>query len=217
MNPPPSSASYESGERATRAVRAPNPERDLELLRRMAGGDESALGELYDQWVTLVHSVAMHLLRDAREAEEVVEEAFWQAWRQAERYDASRGSVSTWLTTIVRSRALDRLRARRRVREEPLSQLEMSDAEQRSPDATDPLTGAELAERRVLVRAALVSLPAEQRQVLELAYFGGLSQSEIAERVGLPLGTVKTRARLALEKLRDRLRVLQDEVSGGRT
>jgi RNA polymerase sigma-70 factor (ECF subfamily) len=189
------------------------------MIRRMAAGDESALGELYDQWLTLVHSIAVQMLRDAREAEEVVEEAFWQAWRQAGRYDASRGAVSTWLTTIVRSRALDRLRARRRAREEPWSQLEGNDVDQLPSESGsgDPLAAAELAERRTLVRAALVALPAEQRQVMELAYFGGLSQSEIAERLALPLGTVKTRARLALEKLRDRLAVLHDEVSGGRT
>jgi RNA polymerase sigma-70 factor (ECF subfamily) len=185
----------------------------------MANGEESALGELYDQWVTLVHSLVSHLLRDQDEAEEVVEETFWQAWRQAGRYDASRGAVSTWLTTIARSRALDRLRARRRVREEPWSRLVLDGDSDRIVPAdegtADPLTAAEMAERRTLVRAALGRLPAEQREVLELAYFGGLSQSEIAERTGLPLGTVKTRARLALEKLRDRLSMLNEGAPGG--
>ena len=186
----------------------------------MANGDESALGELYDQWVTLVHSLAAHLLRDPEEAEEVVEETFWQAWRQAARYDETRGAVSTWLTTIARSRALDRLRARRRVREEPWSQLAPDgDSDRLEPAAdasTDPLASAEAAERSTLVRSALGGLPAEQREVLEMSYFGGLSQSEIAERTGLPLGTVKTRARLALEKLRDRLSMLHEGTPGGR-
>lgn len=185
----------------------------------MADGDETALGALYDRWITLVHSLAVHLLRDAQEAEEVVEETFWQAWRQAARYDASRGAVSTWLTTIARSRALDRLRARRRVREEPWSQLAPDVETERMLPASegekDPLARAEAAERRTLVRSALDSLPPEQREVLEMSYFGGLSQSEIAERTGLPLGTVKTRARLALDKLRDRLAVLHEGAPGG--
>ncbi|HJR43208.1 MAG TPA: sigma-70 family RNA polymerase sigma factor [Gemmatimonadaceae bacterium] len=218
MNPPSSPGTYGPGERAE-AGRSPAAERDLTLIRRMANGEESALGELYDQWVTLVHSLAAHLLRDQDEAEEVVEETFWQAWRQAGRYDASRGAVSTWLTTIARSRALDRLRARRRVREEPWSRLALDGEADRIAPAeagtADPLTAAEMAERRALVRNALGRLPAEQREVLELAYFGGLSQSEIAERTGLPLGTVKTRARLALEKLRDRLSMLNEGAPGG--
>jgi RNA polymerase sigma-70 factor (ECF subfamily) len=218
MNPPSSPGTYGPGERAE-AGRSPAAERDLTLIRRMANGEESALGELYDQWVTLVHSLAAHLLRDQDDAEEVVEETFWQAWRQSGRYDASRGAVSTWLTTIARSRSLDRLRARRRVREEPWSRLAIDGEADRIAPAeagtADPLTAAEMAERRALVRNALGRLPAEQREVLELAYFGGLSQSEIAERTGLPLGTVKTRARLALEKLRDRLSMLSEGAPGG--
>lgn len=207
MNPSSSSDTYGPGER------------EAALVRRMAEGDEAALGTLYDQWVTLVHSLVVHLLRDREEAEEVVEETFWQAWRQASRYDASRGAVSTWLSTIARSRALDRLRARRRVREEPFSQLSPEgegDRHEPAADAArDPLAAAEAAERRSLVRSALDGLPPEQREVLEMSYFGGYSQSEIAERTGLPLGTVKTRARLALEKLRDRLSMLHEGAPGG--
>ena len=186
---------------------------EMALLDRMRGGDEDALAMLYDRWSDRVHSLALHLLRDARDAEDIVEETFWQAWRQAGRYDMTRGAVSTWLTTIARSRALDRLRASRRRQEEAMSEL--SDMKRAAVDATarredDPSRGAEIAERRGLVRQALLALPAEQREVLELAYFRGLSQTEIAERTGQPLGTIKTRVRLAMEKLRGRLGILRE-------
>jgi RNA polymerase sigma-70 factor (ECF subfamily) len=174
----------------------------------MASGDEQALGALYDRWATTVHTLAYYLLGQADEAEDAVEETFWQAWREAGKYDASRGAVSTWLSTIARSRALDRQRARRRRNEEPLEGASSTSAEDSSARAdaptfaADPQHDAEHAERARDIAIALAKLPAEQREVIELAYFGGLSQSEIAARTSLPLGTVKTRARLALEKLR---------------
>lgn len=194
----------------------PSNEEDAALLRRVASGDEHALGVLYDRWSPLVFSLCVHILADDDEAEEAVEETFWQAWRQAARYDTARGAVSTWLTTIARSRALDRLRTSRRRQEEAMSDL--SETKRAAVDATahrgdDPPRGAEIAERRGLVRQALLALPAEQREVLELAYFRGLSQSEIAERTGQPLGTIKTRVRLAMEKLRDRLGSLRERES----
>ena len=181
---------------------------DAALVARMASGDEQALGALYDRWATTVHTLAYYLLGQADEAEDAVEETFWQAWREAGRYDASRGAVSTWLSTIARSRALDRQRARRRRNEEPLESATSTSAEDSSARAdspalaADPHHEAEHAERARDIAIALAKLPAEQREVIELAYFGGLSQSEIAARTSLPLGTVKTRARLALEKLR---------------
>ncbi len=176
----------------------------------MAAGDQQALGILYDRWVDSVHTLAHHVLGDADEAEDVLEETFWQAWRQAARYERSRGAVSTWLSTIARSRALDHLRARQRRAEEPLEGVNPAAAEEDAraaalSSAMDPHRAAEASERTRDVAAALTRLPAEQREVIELAYFGGLSQSEIAERTALPLGTVKTRARLALEKLRSPL------------
>ena len=182
-------------------------EPDAALVARMAAGDEQALGVLYDRWATTVHTLAYYLLGQADEAEDAVEETFWQAWREAGRYDASRGAVSTWLSTIARSRALDRQRARRRRAEEPLESVPASYdgtggvAGSRAQPAS-PQQEAEASERARDIAAALEKLPAEQREVIELAYFGGLSQSEIATRTSLPLGTVKTRARLALEKLR---------------
>lgn len=189
---------------------------DDALLRRVAAGDEHALGALYDRWSPLVFSLCVHILGDDDEAEEAVEETFWQAWRQAGRYDTARGAVSTWLTTIARTRALDRLRATRRRKEEPMSDLSQTKrtvVEETARRGDDPARGAEVAERRALVRQALLALPAEQREVLELAYFRGLSQTEIAEHTGQPLGTIKTRVRLAMEKLRDRLGILRERES----
>ncbi|MFL5578316.1 MAG: RNA polymerase sigma factor [Gemmatimonadaceae bacterium] len=191
----------------------PGDATDAALLRRMADGDEGALAVLYDRWVDPVHALVLHVVRDAAEAEDVVEEVFWQAWRQAARFDPVRGGVSTWLFTIARSRALDRRRALARSREELAGAEETPAAETASP-APGPAEAAEAAERRARVRSALDELPPEQREALELAYFGGMSQVEIAERTGSPLGTVKTRVRLALQKLRGRLAPLREGREG---
>lgn len=171
------------------SARAAAPQADRELLLRMAAGDEAALGELYDRWSLLLHSLLWRLLRN----EEDVEETFWQAWRQAGRYQEGRGSVSTWLTMMARSRALDRVRSRSGVREESVDDLPETGGEEAwTPAAESPLSSAEAEERREIVRRAVDRLPPEQRQTVELAFFGGLSQSEIAERLDQPLGTVKT-------------------------
>lgn len=180
---------------------------DRVLLGRMRDGDERALGELYDRWQPRVHGLALALLRDASEAEDVTEETFWQAWRHAARFDSDRGSAGSWLLTIARSRALDRLRARRRRPEEPLVD-EVAAAVASAAAAPDD--AMELSDRGRTVRSALRSLPPEQQEVLQLAYFGGLSQTEIAERTGQPLGTIKTRVRLGLVKLRDALGALRE-------
>lgn len=172
----------------------------------MRAGDEGALAGLYDRWSDRIHALAVHLLRDARDAEDIVEETFWQAWRGAARFDAARGSVGGWLLTICRSRALDRLRARRRRPEA----TPLDDAPPAIDPAGDPMTSMVAMETGRIVRAALAELPAEQRQALELAYFSGLSQSEIAEQTGQPLGTIKTRVRLAMVKLREKLVVLRE-------
>src|SRR5438067_3910169 len=158
----------------------------------------------------------MRIVGDRDEVEDVVEEAFWQLWRQAARFDAARGSVATWVATITRTRALDRRRmlARRgaTVDREPDAALPEVPAAGASL-AADPAEVAEAQERRALVTSALQELPAEQRQVVELAYFQGLSQSDIAEQTGEPLGTIKTRIRLAMQKLRVRLAVLRPEAT----
>jgi RNA polymerase sigma-70 factor, ECF subfamily len=176
---------------------------DVALVRRMVDMDETALGALYDQWNRSLYSLVLHLLQDTNEAEDVVEETFWQAWRKASAYEPAKGAVSTWLLTIGRRKALDRLRARKRHREDYVGlSSTLSDLTSSDPD---PLQDLEMTERRNSVRAALKSLPPEQREVLELGYFNGLSQSEIADATQQPLGTVKTRTRLAMQKLREPL------------
>ena len=175
---------------------------DRELIDRMRAGDAEALAQFYDRWARPAYALVMQMVRDPDDADDVVEEAFYQAWCQASRYEAARGSVATWILTIARSRALDRLRARRRLKEEPLPLL--------LGDTGPTVDVAEVAEQRARVAEAVRTLPPEQREVVELAYFRGLSQTEIAERTGQPLGTVKTRTRLAGQKLREQLSALRD-------
>lgn len=177
----------------------------------MADGDESALATLYDQWGDYVHTTASWILNDRDEAEDVVEETFWQVWRSASQYDKRLASGMTWLMMIARSRSLDRLRSLRRRAEWAAAPSttaalldQVSARSSGGPDLADPRRGAELA-------SALGALPPEQRQAIELAFLGGLSHSEIAARTSQPLGTVKTRIRLAMEKLRERLSLLRDE------
>ncbi len=175
---------------------------DVALVRRMVDMDETALGALYDQWNRALYSLALYLLKDHDEAEDVVEETFWQAWRRSSSYEPSKGAVSTWLLTIGRRKALDRLRAGKRHRDEPEWRNSFADL---PSGESGPFEDADLAEKRESVRAALRGLPHEQREVLELGYFHGLRQSEISDVTGQPLGTVKTRMRLAMQKLRDSL------------
>lgn len=168
-------------------------------MDRMATGDASALGELYDAHARSVYSLALRILGDSSDAEEVVQDVFTQAWRQAARYDPRRATIIGWLLMMTRSRSLDRLRARHarpdRTIATPLPDLASADPGQEA----DALT-AEDVER---VRVALNRLGDAARAPIELAYYEGLSQSAIAERLGQPLGTVKTRMRTALSQLRD--------------
>jgi RNA polymerase sigma-70 factor (ECF subfamily) len=184
---------------------------DVALIRRMADADETALGALYDRWFRSLYSLVFHLLKDADEAEDVVEETFWQAWRKASSYEPSRGAVSTWLLTIGRRKALDRIRAKKRHREDPIgNDGAFADLPSTDPNPSENLEGSELREH---VRSALNDLPEEQRQVLQLGYFRGMSQSEIADFTGQPLGTVKTRMRLAMQKLREPLSMFRGTTS----
>jgi len=183
---------------------------DGELLERMRQRDPAALALLYDRWAPLLHPFVLHMLGDAGTAEDVVEETFWRAWRQADRYDATRGDVSTWLFTIGRGLALMQLRARLRRREEALPP---ADSALLFTAAMDPASDADAADRRSRVIAAMAELPNEQRQAVDLAFFHGFTQQEIAHRLGQPLGTVKTRTRLAFVKLRQLLATLVDQAA----
>jgi RNA polymerase sigma-70 factor (ECF subfamily) len=162
------------------------------LLRRLAEGEHEALGEVYDLYAGLVNALALRILRDTADAEDVVQEVFVQVWRQATRFDPSRGTPEAWLCTMARTRALDRLRRRTSRRED-------------SSDQSPPGSVAPKTEEALAVQKALQGLSPEQRQALELAYYEGLTQSEIATRLGEPLGTVKTRIRTAMIRLRESL------------
>jgi RNA polymerase sigma-70 factor (ECF subfamily) len=175
-------------------------------MARAAAADERAMTDLYDRYGTLVYTVAYRIVGQRADAEEVVVDAFTQAWREAARFEAERGSVAAWLTTIARSRALDLLRARgRRERLVVDAAGGMEGGGSGGPEAP-AADRAEDDERRWVVKLALEGLSAPQRQAIELAFFEGLSQSEIAERLNEPLGTVKTRVRLGMQKLREALR-----------
>lgn len=167
-------------------------------MDRLANGDLGALDSLYEQYGAMAFSIAYRITGDRTAAEDVVQEAFLGAWRNAARYVDARGSVRTWLLSIVHHRAIDAIRRRRPTTELP-------DAEATVPDAlTLPDTWVEVEQHldRDTVVAALASISPVQREAIELAYFGGLSQTEIAERTGVPLGTVKGRLRLGLSGLR---------------
>jgi RNA polymerase sigma-70 factor, ECF subfamily len=187
-------------------------DQDCLLLYRMADGDESALAELYDRWSPRVHTVAFWILKDADEAEDVVEETYWQAWRTAGEFDRRRSSAPTWIVMIARSRALDRLRARRR-RVEHTTQAVASTLLEESSGHSEVVTHQpEIEETHRRLGGALAALPEEQRQALELAFFQGLTHGEIAAQTATPLGTIKTRIRLAMQKLREQLGFSREEL-----
>lgn len=175
----------------------------------MAVGDSQALGVFYDRWSGEVYASAISIVRVAQDAEEVVEDTFWQAWTQATRFDAARGQVRSWVLSIARTRALDKLKSVARRREE---QLESAPLELLANEG-DADTRVVEEERTNAVASALNELPAPQREALEMAYYGGLSQTEIAECTGLAVGTIKTRIRLGMQKLRERLAPAQQTVS----
>lgn len=176
---------------------------DAARLADVAGGDAAALGVLFDRHIRAVYSIALRVVRDESEAEEVVQDVFAQVWRQSARYDRTRGTVAAWLLTIARTRAIDRLRARRARPDTSAASIDLP-AEHVAP-SVDPVDVIDAERDAQRVRMALDELPVLQRLALELAYFEGLTQSEIAQRLEEPLGTVKTRIRLGLLKLRDAL------------
>jgi RNA polymerase sigma factor (sigma-70 family) len=176
-------------------------EADRAVLIRVADGELDALEELYDRYKTMAYSIAHRITDDATLAEDVVQEAFLAAWRNAARYVEGRGSVKTWLLSIVHHRAIDAIRRRRPTTELP-------DLERPTPAVlTEPDVWSEVAAGldAEAVRRALADLPDVQREAIELAYFGGLTQQEVADRTATPLGTVKSRMRLGLLAMRRRL------------
>jgi RNA polymerase sigma-70 factor (ECF subfamily) len=175
---------------------------DRAALERIARGDHDGLAELYDRHAGAVYSLAFRILQDQGDAEDIVQDVFSQAWRQAARYDVSRGAVGAWLFTLARSRAIDCLRARRARPERSADDRQAGNIADAGALPDLQMLSTEQVQR---VRAALGELPVIQRVALELAYYEGLTHVQIAERLEQPLGTVKTRIRLALDKLRDSL------------
>lgn len=161
-----------------------------------------AAAELYDRYAAQIYAVALRIVRDEGDAEDVVQDVFSQAWRSAGQHDRTRGSVAAWLLTITRTRAIDRIRAKRS-RPDTNSGVLPDSIQASEPPVFDRLVAAQEASR---VRDAMGSLSDSQRTALELAYFEGLTQVEIAARLSEPLGTIKTRMRTALSALRTRLR-----------
>jgi RNA polymerase sigma-70 factor, ECF subfamily len=178
----------------------------LALVGRISNEEQDALAEFYDLTKRQVFGLLLRILNDEGAAEEVLLDVYMQVWRQARHYDVKRGAPQAWVTTIARSRAIDRLRSvKHEVKlKEPLDHSRIASI---GCDGVDLVSDAE---RRKYVRDALDSLPKEQREVIELAYFQGLSQTEISLKLAQPLGTVKTRTRLGLTKLRDTLKPLVD-------
>jgi RNA polymerase sigma-70 factor (ECF subfamily) len=179
---------------------------DGRLIRAMAQGDLSALADFYDRYATLIFGLAARVTGNAADAEEVLQDVFIQAWSEAARYAPGRGSPRTWLLTIARSRAIDRRRRRRR------DEGAMPSSEETLDPRDGPGGDLEERERREAVRKALGLLPPEQRAAIELAYFQGLTHVEIAMQTGDPVGTVKGRLRLGIEKLRGLLGPVLGEV-----
>jgi len=179
------------------------------LVQRMAGGDHDALAALYDATCGPVLAIVGRIVKDDATAEEVTGDVYVQAWQQAARFDASRGGVLAWLLAIARTRAIDRVRVGVVAREtrEPVERAAHVPCGRPGPE-----DACAVDQRRRHVRAALAILPLEQREAIELAYYDGLSHSEIADRLEQPLGTVKTRIRLAMTKLRDTLSLLEERV-----
>jgi RNA polymerase sigma-70 factor (ECF subfamily) len=174
---------------------------DAELIRRIADHRPDALAVLYDRFAPLLQALVRRILGNSADAEEVVQETFLQVWSQAGRYDPRRSSVPTWLVLLARSRAIDLLRSRG-VRQRAVA---AATAEARTDASPEGPAAVWYEERRSRLATALAALPAEQREVLQQAFFGGLSQREIADANGIPLGTVKTRTLLAMRKLREAL------------
>jgi RNA polymerase sigma-70 factor (ECF subfamily) len=172
---------------------------EKQLVARLAQGDQEALSQLYDRYASMLLALAIRVVGGHAEGEEVVQEVLMQAWRQAERYNPERSSVSTWLVMMTRSRAIDRIRSRKVMDRTLVAAQREATRVNESPEGARNVLHQERANR---LREELSQLPDEQRQVLELAFFSGMTQREIAAERDIPLGTVQTRTLLAMKKLR---------------
>jgi RNA polymerase sigma-70 factor (ECF subfamily) len=183
---------------------------DVELLQAVARGDEAALARLYDAYRVILFGLLVRILNSREEAEDILQEVFVQVWRRAKDFDEKRGRPFTWLVTLARSRAIDRLRqlgARQRLA------MGAAQEQEQTENFSDALTDSVRAEQQAVVRRALRELPEEQRTTLLLAYFDGLTQSEIAAKLNAPLGTIKTRMRSGMIKLRNLLGAQLENIS----
>jgi RNA polymerase sigma-70 factor (ECF subfamily) len=180
-----------------------NLEQDRELLRRIGDGDRSAFDSFYDQYSGLLFSIAVKILNDAKEAEDVLQEVFMQIWNKANAYDPLLGKPASWAVTLTRNKAIDRIRASNR-RSKLLEQatVEANVATDHSPSANEKLHGRENAQ---MIRSVVAALPLDQRRAIEMAFFSGLTQDEIAKNLQEPLGTIKARIRRGMLKLREKL------------
>ena len=185
---------------------------DPKLMARVVKGDHQAFSQIYDQSSTLLYSMAVRILGSREDAAELLQEVYLEVWRKVVRYDVGRGTPIAWLITLTRSRAIDRLRARgARARQQAGEPLDGSSASLVADRHPDPLESHVDQELRGLVSGALADLPQAQQQAIELSYYEGLSHAEIATRLNQPLGTVKTRIKLGMSKLRDSLRHYWDQ------
>lgn len=173
---------------------------DAILLARIASGDKNAFAAFYDRHASRIYGLALKLLRESREADDVLQDIFWQVWTRADQFDPSRGTALAWLVLLARSRCLDALRRNARRRLSPLHDDHDEPASQ-----TEFVDGVEQAELAANARQAMALLPEDQRLAIHMAFFSGLSHQEIAQELGAALGTIKTRIRLGMQKLRETL------------
>jgi RNA polymerase sigma-70 factor, ECF subfamily len=184
---------------------------DPALLTRIVKGDQQAFSQLYDHSSTLLYTLALRILGNREEAAELLQDVYLEVWRKVSRYDVGRGTPVAWLVTLTRSRAIDRMRARAVRRQQSKGTFDGA-AAARVPDfGPSPYETQADQELRLLVGQALGALPPAQQQAIELAYYEGLSQMEIATKLNQPLGTVKTRIKLGMSKLRDTLRTYWEQ------
>jgi RNA polymerase sigma-70 factor (ECF subfamily) len=187
---------------------APDANDDARLIQKIATGDRTAFTTLYDRFSTPLYSLALKMLANQAEAQDLLQEVFLSVWNKAETFRSERGSAFSWVVAQLRNRAIDRIRSRRRRGE--LLEANAPDLEPAGSATTSSAQNCEVSERAREVRSAMEQLSEEQRQVLRLAYFEGLTQVEIAEKLEEPLGTIKARAHRGLARLRTILRIFHE-------